>query len=395
MGNLATVNVPGVSGTSRESGSRQESGPAQNPFGRAAILHREAAGYDELRPMNASVQNLPDVVVPAYGYLRYIKIVVEGTGATGGTPVFNEDAAGSVIQDIVLQEPNGAQIISVPSAWWLMVPIQKYSGFRYATDPRTSHTYGVTATGNFKFTFTLPLEIGQRDGGLASLPNQNSAAAFRCRMNLAPASTVYATPPTTLPTVRVRAYMGSWDQPEDVADNMQNATTPPSLNSTSFITVTQFPINQGNQSIRLSRVGNFLRTLNFVFKAKDTTDLTKPATRRLGDAAFPKTAEILYDTRPQDVISREEWLDQIQDRYHTKSNIGTTVIAPDQPYGRDYGVFPYDFAHEFDGKVGAELRDNLQRTLSSTRLEIRGQWDAPGTLYVATNDVVPVGNIWS
>jgi len=61
---------------------------------------------------------------------------------------------------------------------------------------------------------------------------------------------------------------------------------------------------------------------------------------------------------------------------------------------RESSVWPYDFAHEFDGGVGMENRDLWLPTYSSTRFEIGGTWGGAATLSVLTNDVTIAGNVW-
>ena len=68
----------------------------------------------------------------------------------------------------------------------------------------------------------------------------------------------------------------------------------------------------------------------------------------------------------------------------------------DQPLHivRGEGVWLEDFAHEFDGKIGNELRDGWLGTVQSTRLELSGTFGSAGTLTILTNDVAPAGPIF-
>lgn len=395
MPNLASMGTPGVSGTSKGTQPQGSGGGAQNPFVRASIPHEEACGYDVTRPLTGNIQQLPDIEVPAYGYMRYIRIQVEGTGFSGGSPVFAEDAPFNALSNIVQQEPNGSQLHSYPTGWWVYAG-NRWCGFRYCPDPKSSHTYGVSSNGSFKFSIYIPTELNFRDA-LGTLPNQNSAANFRIRLSLNSVAEIFDTAPTTLGNVRIRAYFMGFDQPEDQADGQSNATVPPAMNTTSFFSQQQFGINNGNQNIRLTRVGNYVRNLVFVLKATDE-DAGGKLTRRAGDAAWPDPATLYYDTRPLDIVSRDSWLDRISSRFNTREWLGATQIQPNQPGARDAGVFPYDFEHEFDGRAGMGTRDQWLRTLSSTRLELGGQWSVGdgnrGVLYVLTNDVVTVGNVF-
>jgi hypothetical protein len=95
------------------------------------------------------------------------------------------------------------------------------------------------------------------------------------------------------------------------------------------------------------------------------------------------------------------WLDRIYNRYGYGAQVGNTnslagtVLAVDTGSGRESGVWPLDFAHEFDGAVGWENRDLWLPTYSSTRFEIGGTWGGSGgTLSVLTNDVTIADNVW-
>jgi hypothetical protein len=395
---------PNMAGNQTQGGNAQSQSAGgkggATPFVRASAQHTEPTGYDVSTLMSASVQTLPDIQVPAYGFLRSIILVVTTTGSAG-TSVFGPDAPWNALQNIVLQEPNGAQIANFPSGYDLYLA-NKFGGYQSSNDPRLSANYITTpAGGAFSFALRIPVEIDLRSG-LGALPNQNSGALFRVKLNLASTSTspagtaLYTTvPPTTLPTVRVRAYAEEWDQPEASTNGVANQTVPPALNTTQYWSRQDFPINAGQSNIRLTRMGNYLR--NIVFVLRDATT----AARLAQDANFPDPATIYYDTRPLDTVSRAVWLDRLENRYgyggYVQGNTITTgaALAGDTGGGREYSVWPFDFCHEFDGGVGFENRDLWLPTYSSTRFEIGGTWGGASTLSVLTNDVTIAGNVWS
>jgi hypothetical protein len=398
-----TASGPNMSGNQTAGGNYQSQSAGGSkkvratPFIRASAQHSESVGYDVTTALNATgATTLPDILVPAYGFLRGIILVVTTTGGTG-TAAFGPDAPFNVLQNIVLQEPNGAQICNFPSGYDLFLA-NKYGGYQYANDPRSSPNQSFNLTGgNFSFTLRIPVEVDTRDA-LGSLPNQNSGALFRVKLNLANGATaaqgLFSTQPTTFPSVRIRAYAEEWDQPEASTNGVPNATVPPALNTTQYWTRQDFPVNAGTSNIRLTRMGNYLRNLIFVYR--DSTQ-----SRSANDANFPDPATIYYDTRPLDNVSRAMWLDRIYNRYGYGAQVGNTnslagtVLAVDTGSGRESGVWPLDFAHEFDGAVGWENRDLWLPTYSSTRFEIGGTWGGSGgTLSVLTNDVTIADNVW-
>jgi hypothetical protein len=387
-----------TSGGTRQSQSRN----ARNgfvPFVRASAEHTESTGYDVTTTMTTSVQTLPDITVPAYGFLRSVLLVITstpGAGATGATAL--EDAPFNALQNIVLQEPNGAQICNFPSGYDLYLA-NKFGGYRYSNDNRNSPNFSTTlgTSAGFSFVVRVPIEVNNRDA-LGSLPNQNSGALFRIKLNLNNIASVFGGTVPAGPSVRIRAFAEEWDQPEDSTDGVANQTVPPAVNTTQYWTRQDFPINAGAANIRLTRMGNYLRNLIFVYRA------TTNGTRATADTAFPDPATLYYDTRPLDNLNRQQWLERMMEKYGYISSLGRNnantaagllALNIDGGGNRENGVYPYDFCHEFDGKVGAENRSLWLPTWSSTRFEIGGTWGVAGTLSVLTNDVTISDNVWA
>lgn len=367
------------------------------PFVRASAEHREPTGLDISRLMTASDQDLGNLDVPAYGYVRSLVLVVEGTGGVNGTKtvVKAEDAPFNILKNVALTEPNGAVIAQFNSGYDLYLA-HKWGGYRFApgADPMASPVFtdistGASGTGNFRYLIRVPIELNLRDG-LGALPNQNAAATFKFRATLAGTNDVYTNTggtPGTPPTVRVRVYLEAWDQPEYATAGQSNQVTPPAMNTTQFWSSQVYNVNAGQQTIRLTRVGNYLRNEIFVFRRAGTS-------RALGDADFADPTTIMLDTRPLDTIERNNWRHQMFERSGYGGAHGTTVPANDTPNGLNNGVFVWDMTHEFDGSFGHENRDLWLPTLGSTRLELQGVFANAGTLTVLTNDVAVAGSVF-
>lgn len=360
---------------------------AVNPFIRASSEHREAMGLDISRTMTGADQDLSVFDVPAIGYVRSIMLLVQATGGVGTGVVAGEDSPFNVIKNIAFTEPNGAQIVQYNSGYDLYL-VNKWGGYRdpNGADPKSSPVYSAPGAtgGNFQFMLRIPIELNLRDA-LGALPNQNSASTFKLRIALSGSAAVYTTAPaTTLPTVRVRGFLEAWDQPEATAlDGSPNAQTPPAVDTTQFWTTQILNVNAGTQTLRLSRVGNYLRNLILVYRRGGTS-------RANGDADFPDPLTIQLDTRPLDTIERNNFRHQLYER----TGFGGVGVANEAAHGLDNGVFVYDFMHEFDGLLGRENRDLWLGTLGSTRLELQGSFANAGTLQVLTNDVAVSGPVF-
>jgi hypothetical protein len=360
------------------------------PFIRASGEHIEPTGIDVSRVMTGSVQDLGVFDIPAYGFLRSLTFVVTATGGAGAGVTASEDAPFNALINIALTEPNGAAI-SLFNSGYDMYLAQKWGGYGFVqgNDARSAPSYSAIAagTGNFSFLLRMPVEISSRDG-LGSLPNQNAAASFKLRMQLNASTAIYGVVPgTTLPTVRVRVSQYAWDQPNPSDGQNANQTAPPAVNTTQFWSTQVYNVNAGAQTIRLTRVGNYLRNIIFEYRRGGTSRVN-------GQADFPDPLSILLDARPAAIVERNNFSQIMAERSGFGTSLGATVPAYDTANGLDNGVFVWDYTHDFDGSLGTENRDLWQPTLGSTRLELQGVFANAGTLTVLTNDVAIAGNVF-
>jgi hypothetical protein len=344
------------------------------------------------RQFTGADQDLGVFDIPAYGYVRRIVLLVTVSGGTGGSPAVTlaEDSPWVTLKNIALTEPNGA-VLSQFSDGYRLHLANKWGGYRFAdgADFKASPTF--TAPGatfaSYQYMTSIPVEINLRDG-LGALPNQNAAATFKLRLTLAKNTDLGSgTFPTTLPTVRVRAFAECWDQPEASTAGATNQITPPAMNTTQFWTEQVFAVASGQNTIRLTRVGNYIRNLIFILKRT-------AGTRAQGDTDWADPTQVFLDTRPLDTIENNNWKHQMYERSGFGGSLGATTPAADAARGLDAGVRVYDFMHEFDGALGQENRDLWLPTLGSTRLELQGSFANAGALTVLTNDVAIAGNVF-
>lgn len=380
-----------------QAGSANANAPLM-PFIRASQLRREQPFLDVTKTITTSDQDLGATSVPAYGFLRSLFIVVTATGGAGAA-VFSEDAPFSALKNIFLSEPNGAIVYQANTGYETFLH-NKYGGYNYANDPRAAPIYGTNTTGgNFQFCLRIPVELRTRDA-LGALPNQNAAATFILRMTLASGATsalgtaLYSTQPaTTFPNARIQVFAEYWDQPPQTIDGVAAAQLPPAVATTQFWTTQQYQVVSGLNTIRLTRMGNYIRNLIFVYRSASTL-------RTGGDAQWPDPAYLYVDIHQQDAVVKAAWFYTMYERYgygFTAFAGGTTVpvvAGADVPNGKDISVWAYDFCHEFDGQVGHENNDLWLPTKASSRVELQGTFGAAGVLTVLTNDVAVVGNVF-
>jgi hypothetical protein len=350
------------------------------PFTRAAHEHIEPMS-DVTQAMTSNSTALGPYDVPAYGYLRGIWLDVQFTGGAGGGAVTKEDSPWSAISEIALIDVNGAPIVGPFSGYDLFL-INKYGGYAYGSDPRLSPIYtALDANGNGRFLLRVPVEFSAREG-LGALPNANAASTWKLRVTIAPSNQVFSTAPATLPNVRTRMYLDAWSQPAQT-DLKGNATAqqPPAIGTTSYWSKTTLPVSSGFNTLRLPRMGSLLRNLIFVFRD------TAAGTRAGGDTQFADTPSLYWDTRLLKTYQKDLWRHEM----YRKTGYSAALEAAN---GLDKGVFVEDYAHDFDGRIGGELRDQYIGTTQSTRYELTGNFLAAGTMTVITNDVAAASEIF-
>ena len=364
------------------------------PFIRAFAKHREPTGIDVTKTLTTSDQDFGVFDIPAYGYVRNLVILVTASGGTGGSPatVATESGVFAALKNIYLTEPNGAVIHQFDTAYQLFLA-NKFGGYGHVlgADPKADPQFvdqGTTLAG-FSYMLRIPVELNTRDG-LGSLPNQNAAATFKLRMSLAKVADVATgTLPTTLPNVRVRVYLEAWDQPEISSAGATNQVTPPAMNTTQFWSSQTYNVNAGQNTIRLTRVGNYVRNLIFTLRRAGTSRANGETDLMAADPVY-----LYLDTRPLDIIEPNNWRNTMYQRSGYGATVGATVPAANSPRGLENGVRVYDFMHEFDGTYGHENRDLWLPTLGSTRLEVQFNAANAGTLEVLTNDVAIAGSVF-
>lgn len=395
MPTAATMQTAGGTAQQTKNGKGAQNVQPIVPFIRASMEHREPCGIDVTRQLVTSgAQDLGVFDIPAYGYIRSIVIVVTATLGTGGSPAVGEDAPFSILQNIALTEPNGAVIAQFNSGYELFLA-NKWGGYAspLGADARMAPTTTIDASGNCTFALRIPIELSGRDG-LGALPNQNAAATFKLRLTLASGATggpYYTTAPTTQPTARVQVYLEAWDQPEVAVAGMTNQVTPPAMNTTQFWSAQIYNVNAGAQTVRLTRVGNYIRNLIFILRRAS-------GTRVNGQADWPDPITMYLDARPVDIASKL----LLQEQMFRRSGFGaraqytalTVAETKDAAGSLDSGVFLYDFTHEFDQSIGQENRDLWLPTLGSTRLELQGSFANAGSITVLTNDVAIAGPVF-
>lgn len=357
------------------------------PFIRGATEHAEPF-FDNTFTLSASQQNLGPIDISSYGFARalYVMVNITSTG-NAATVALQEDAPWVLFAELAIQDVNGAPLFG-PHAGYECYLHHKYGGFRNQTDPKLYKDYAALTTGagatagSGVFLFRINLERNPRDG-LGALANMNASQAYKVRGTINNLANIFSTAPNGAVTARVRMTLEAYSQPAATdPSGRPQATVPPANQTTGFSSRFQPPTVSGQNTIKHTRVGNYLRALTYInrragtSRANGETDLTNTNIQWYVDSRLLTNMQI-------------EFL-----RARLAECFDFVSTAAEAAGGPDNGVFVLPFNTEFTGKAGYELRDLWLPTTQATRLELTVTLGNSGVLTVMTDDVAPRGVVF-
>lgn len=355
---------------SMQRGRRQ--GPQQQqpmvPFVRGSREFVEGPFFDSSFTPGAAAQSVNPVDIPSRGWASSLVIQVEASAGVLGAGVLGEDWPFSLFDQLQVTRPNGDPYYG-PLQGYSAFLTNLYGGYDFESDPRANPDF--LGSLNARFILRIPMEITHHDA-YGALINQDAAAAYKLSWTVPASTTLFTTAVTTIPAVRFRAHLEGWEQPplQDLAGRPVEQS-PPGTPTAQFWSEQTFNIVAGLNTIRLTDVGNLLRTLVFIYR--DDT-----ATRIRRDDELPADSiRLTYDARDLENRTLRGWRDAMFKR------VG---------YAAPAGVLTYDKTHDGEGHTGNETRNQYLPTSDATRIEVIGTWTGSGgILNVLTNDVAPAG----
>lgn len=342
------------------------------PFVQAARKQIEGPFYDEQTALSTSTRSRGPEAIPPLGFLRMVPFLVELTGgsAGGATVATQPDAPWSAIDNVRVTDKNGADLFG-PLSGFESYLADKY-GALTRTDPRQRWQFSdLDADGNGSFLLYLPVEISPRDG-FGALANMSAAQTYQLRYTVASSDAIYSTPPDTLPTMRVRAWVDAWGKPDENGPYGPQATFPPRHGATGFWTEAADNFASGEQRFRQRRTGNLIRCLVLVARnqSNDARD----------ESVLPPDFRLEYDAN----LIEEDTVAGLRERMVDAYGF---INGLDAAGGLDTGVVVWPYHVDLDGRAGWERRDHYLPTGGETRLDIRGDWQGSARAVLLTNDV--------
>jgi len=339
--------------------------------------------------MGAATVPFPDVKIQPDGWLRGVWFDINAvTAGNAATVAFNPDAPQNSINSVLFRDTGGEQIFG-PFNGYDWGTANKFGGYQAQGDPRADNQFFATAGagatgGSFHMSLYLPLEISAADS-LGDVENRSENSIYRVSIVLDTTATVYATAPTTPPTVTIQTTQDSYTEPVAAMSlsGRPVSQAPPAPGTLQYWKQENPVVPAAAFSALITNgIGNGYR--NIIFKLVRTA-----GTRANGDADFPDPFEVTLGTTRTRYNKKATWKDKMA------RNFQLTNTTADTANGLENGVYVMWFNQDVGIKPGDEARRRYQRTKTGNTYKTRGTYANAGTLFITSNYVVPKDNNFS
>jgi hypothetical protein len=369
----------------------------------------EGQDYDQtVAAYGGSFQNW---ALTATGWLKgiWLDVLITIAGNAVATVVAAENYPANILGNIQLNDVNNEAIFGPFDSYTAML-VSKYGGYFNAEDPMTASTFyqvALTSTnaaaGSAHFSLWIPLEIVRRDpiGPVASV---NNTAALTLVMSVNTSASLFTTPPTSAPSVRIRGtQLFYWEPKKADKAGRPIAQSPPAAGTTQYWTQGSLPLSGGTNNIQVgTALGYPWRTYLFML-------VRNAGTRANGQLDWPDPligikfeANMLYSQ-----YQKVQWTQRMARDYGYRNTLQNQTTPADtrmtnvaavgsvptfvEP-GLENGVFIINWNSDFAfGKPGSETRRTYLVTSPGSNWIFNGSLGNAGTLYSIVNYVAPAG----
>lgn len=332
----------------------------------------------------SAAQQFPIYNISPTGWIRgvWADFSMAVTGQSTNNVSYHNDNPWSVINKVTLRDL-GQQAVIGPIGGYDWMTLDKFGAYQFIGDPRADITYTATTgtgstAGTFTFSLYLPFEFVKRDG-LGIAENQ-SKPGWTIELWMDSQANTYNQVPSVEGTLTVSWYPVSYTKPIAAAPSGRAFSQTPPLSGTLQYWRTENEVQPASSSEYdlVNGVGFPIRTL--IYKCIDTS----AGTRAAGDTDFPSPFQLQYGNVILFSKSKTRWQSEMGRAF------GLTSTTADAALGRENGVYPVWFTHDFGTNPGQELRYRYLDTQTNTLVRGSGTFNAACTLYVLTNWIAPV-----
>jgi hypothetical protein len=326
---------------------------------------------------------LQDTQIPPTTLLRCIYLEVACVSAgNAATVVFNPDMPLGVFQSVNFHDAQGTSIVGSFDSFTLTMA-QKWFGFTNNSDVTTSAVYALTpgaggSGGSFTEVFRIPVEVVVRTGVGAQI-NTDTQSPLVLSLAVNSLSAIYATQPTSAPTVSVViSYGGYWNQ----SGNPNSFATPTAVGTLNYVNWTNYTGLSGQQQFQLSNIGlgNSIANLMFINRAT--------AGNARSDADFANPLQVAYRGNVLGQWSQLLWKHLMSEAYNVTNPVqdaGIGAVAASATSGLNQGVYNLWFNDDFTFDPGNTLFYSLLNSAVGDSVELTGNWPVSSIMYEVIN----------
>lgn len=372
-------NNPNAGAAVSGSGTAQASAPAAS-FGRSGKFHVEQGQTQNV----ASAAWLPSVTqqfnVPTYGFMSMLDLTtVLSGGAIGSSTLVGgaEDSPWNLYSNINITDVNGTSMWNLDG--YASQLAFRFGGYRlygnaqskYGFTPIDGTAGGGSGTGNAEFRMQFPFEFGQ--DGLGCLPNMDAGAQYRMNLTYNGSTVFYngsSSVPGTLPGIATLLQLYARNKPAALDSyNNPQSTQPPSLGTIQNWTSQILTVNNGQNTLQLTRTGNLIRNQIFIFRDSNGSRSGAEST------VVPTVIEFDVDAGTRYKVTTKTWRNFLYEWYG--------IDCPD-------GVIIFPNLTDPDNLALSEYGALWLPTTGATKLQLQFTTpSAAGTMQVVTNDIIP------
>jgi hypothetical protein len=347
----------------------------------------------------AATVTLPDTQLPPTTLLRCIYLECSAvTAGNAATVAFQPDAPLNLFSTVNFHDAQGTSIVGSFDSFTLSMA-QKWFGFTNNADPSASAVYnaiagvGSGAGGSITVVFRIPVEVVSRTG-VGSQINTDTQSPLVLSLTLNQSTLIYATAPTTLPTVNVViSYGGYWNQ----SGNPNSFATPTAIGSLNYVNWTNYTGLAGQQQFQLNNIGLGNSILNILYINRAASGLAR------SDADFANPLQIAYRGNVMGQWSQLLWKHLMSEAYGygnptldvgIGNNVtgGTGTVPTGEP-SLNQGVYNQWFNADFNYAPGNTLFYGMLNSAVGDSIELTGNWPVASTLYEVINFLAVSGPV--
>lgn len=388
--------MPASPQTLTQGGAKQQAkaAPPPQPFP-VGVYETTTPDIDVTLAQTAAAQKLGTFKISPNGWLAGVYCLFEMTvsGNVTNSVSYNKDNPFSLVQKVTFRDIGNREIFGPLTGyeWFTTNKWGGYFGGASGSDPRNPAGSFVATTGTggtagtFSFCLWMPLELVHRDT-LGEIENKSSSSAYTLEIYIDSQANTYNQVPSVFGTVRMRANLDGYTEPEG-ADSYGRplSQNPPANGTVQYWTSEVFLTPNGLTKYNVQNgIGYSFRNLAIV--AYDNGTGTR-ATAGLVGGEMPDPTTISFGKVQLLQMPLRMW----QDKMGKWWELGFNSVA-DSYDAMENGVLVLPFNRDFINTPGDELRNRLLATKAGNVLQWSGTTTAILSVHFLVNYIVPPGN---